>query len=45
MTLEQTFWIGALAAAGDRRRRAALDGALEELAEDLLRRYRPRARA
>jgi hypothetical protein len=44
MSLEQTFWIGALAALAhgvDPR----WEGELAELAEEMLLRYRPRARA
>jgi hypothetical protein len=43
VTLEQTLWLGALAAAvyGN----AHVQDALFELAEELLRRYRPRASA
>lgn len=42
--LEQALWIGALAAAAHRHP-AHLDGELDQLAAELLRRFRPRARA
>jgi hypothetical protein len=44
MSLEQTFWIGALAALAHGAD-PEWEGELAELAEELLRRYRPRAQA
>ena len=40
--LEQSLWIGAIAAGGNA---VELDGDLDELAKEMLRRFRPRARA
>lgn len=45
MTLEQTFWMGALAAAAHGVGWLDWEGELDELAEELLRRYRPLAQA
>jgi hypothetical protein len=44
MSLEQTFWIGALAALAYGTD-PEWEGELSELAEELLRRYRPVAKA